>query len=401
MVTRRVVLGAGAAAGLLLPRATRAQAQPVRIGVLEDMSGVFSELGGPSTLVAARMAVGDFGGSVLGRPVEVVGGDHQNKPDVGATIARRWFDVDKVGMITGLTNSAVALAVHKLAAEKNGIDIVVNAASDSLIEENCSPNGFLWNQSARAIVTATVQQAGKYADNSWFFITSDYAGGRVMEDEAAPLINGSGGKLMGASHPPVGTTDFSSQLLTAQASGAKLLGVVTFGQDFTNIMKQVAEFGLPPAMRPVAPFVFHSDLHAVGPAVIQGMTVAAAFYWDLNPQTRSWSERFRKLTGRAPDMGHGGAYTAVTHYLKSVQQAGTDETRAVLQAMRDLPVTDMYTQGARIRKDGMVLRPIHLLEGKTPAESRDPWDLLRETGTVEPDVAFPVPAEAKCRLLTI
>lgn len=405
MITRRTALqGLAASLGAASSTPTRAQGQalPVRIGVLEDMSGVFSDLGGPSTVAAAKLAVQDFGGSVLNRMVEVLAGDHQNKPDLGLTIGRRWYDVEKVSVIVGLTNSAVALAVHKLAADKDRIDIVVNAASDLLIEDNCSPNGILWNQSARAIVKSTVEQAGKSqagADNSWFFITSDYAGGRIMEDEARPMIQAMGGKFVGSMHPPVGQADFSSELLAAQSSGAKILGVLTFGQDFVNIMKQAEEFGIRSGMRLVAPFTYLSDLHAVGPAVVQGTTVAAPFYWDLNSETRAWSERFRKLTGRAPDMGHGGAYGAVTHYLKAVSKAGTDETGAVLKAMRALPINDMYTKDCTIRKDGAVVRPIYLFEGKKPAESREPWDLLRQVGVVDKEVAFALPADDKCNLL--
>jgi len=407
MITRRTAVKALAVSlGSAWSTAGRAQGQPlpVRIGVLEDMSGVFSDLGGASTVVAAKMAVQDFGGSVLNRPIEVLAGDHQNKPDIGLTIGRRWYDVEKVGLIVGLTNSAVALAVQKLAADKDRIDIVVNAASDLLIEDNCSPNGILWNQSARAIVKSTVEQAGKSQGDgsqgdSWFFITSDYAGGRIMEDEARPMIQAMDGRFVGSIHPPVGATDFSSELLAAQSSGAKILGVATFGQDFVNVMKQADEFGLKHTMRIVAPFTYLSDLHAIGPAVVQGTTVAAPFYWDLNPETRAWSERFRKVTGRAPDMGHGGTYGAVTHYLKAVSKAGTDETAPVLQAVREMPVSDMYTKDCFIRKDGMVVRPIYLFEGKTPSESRDPWDLLRQVGVVDKEVAFALPPDDKCKLL--
>lgn len=402
MITRRTALRVSAATlGAAWSRTGKAQGQPlpIRIGVLEDMSGVFSDLGGPSTVVAAKMAVQDFGGSVLSRPIEVLAGDHQNKPDVGLAIGRRWYDVEKVSLIVGLTNSAVALGVHKLAADKDKIDIVVNAASDFLIEDNCSPNGILWNQSARSIVKSTVEQAGKSQGGSWYFITSDYAGGRIMETEARPIIQAMGDKFVGSVQPPLGAADFSSELLAAQSSGAKILGVVTFGQDFVNIMKQVDEFGLKRSMRIVAPFTYLSDLHAVGTAVVQGTTVAAPFYWDLNPETRAWSERFRKATGRAPDMGHGGTYGAVTHYLKAVSKAGTDETAPVLQAMREMPVNDMYTKDAFIRKDGMVVRPIYLFEGKKPSESRDPWDLLRQVGTVDKEVAFALPPNEKCKLL--
>ena len=402
MLTRRRLVTASAYTAVGLgARQSWAQpaSKPVRIGVLEDMSGVFSDLGGPNTLVAAKMAVADFGGSVLGRAIEVVGGDHQNKPDVGGTIARKWFDVDGIGMITGLTNSAVALSVHKLAQEKDRIDIVVNAATDALIEENCSPNGILWNQSARAIVTATVQKAIASGPGDWFFITSDYAGGRIMEVEAAPLVQAAARSIAGTVYPPIGTADFSSELLTAQSSGAKFLGVVTFGHDFANLMKEFGEFGLGSTMQPIVLFSYLSDLHAVGPTIVQGMTVAAPFYWDLDGSTRAWSARFRSQTGRAPDMGHAGAYGAVTHYLKAVQASGTDRTHPVLEAMRSMPIEDMYTHGVMIREDGMVVRPIYVFKGKRPSESRDSWDLLRLDGTVDKNIAFPRPLDGKCSLV--
>ena len=404
MITRRSALTAGLvtlAASRSFPTAAQPRGDAVKIGVLDDMSGVFADLAGPGSMTGAHMAAEDFGGTVLGRPVQIVAGDHQNKPDIAVSIARQWYDVDNIGMITGLTNSGVALAVHKLAAQKRRIDIVVTAATDQLIEEDCSPNGILWNYSARAIVSSTITQAARSAGDTWFFVTSDYAGGHVMEDQAAPLIRAAGGKVLGAVHPPVGTSDYSSFLLQAQASGAKILGVVTYGSDFANLLKQAAEFGITKTMRPVAPFVFHSDLHAVGVAAAQGMIVAAPFYWNLNPATAAWSRRFNAITGREPDMAHAGTYTAVTHYLKSIRAAGTDELGAVLAAMRKMPVEDMYTQGARIRQDGMVVRPIYTFEVKRPAESTGGWDLLRQTGVIDKDVAFALPKDDKCPLLKL
>jgi len=376
-----------------------AQSRPIKIGILEDMSGVFSDLGGKSTVVAANMAVQDFGGTVLGRPIEIVSGDHQNKSDLGFSLARQWYDVEGVGLITGLTNSAVALGVQKLALDRGKINIVQNAATDALIEQDCSPNGIVWNWIARSIVRLTVEMALKTSGRTWYWIVSDYAGGRIMEEAATPIIEGAGGKVLGTTRPPLGQVDFASYLLTAQASKAQVLGVVTFGQDFANLMKQTVEFGITPGMQPVAPFVFHSDLKMVGPAAIQGMPVAAPFYWDLNPETRAFSERFRKLTGRPPDVGHAGTYNALMHYFKSLKAANTDDTAQVLAAMRKLPINDMSTTDGTIRKDGMVVRPIYRFVGKTPAESKEPWDLLKLVDTVPKDEAFPEPKEPKCSLL--
>ena len=401
MITRRRVIIAGGAAALAraTPSLAQSKSKPVRIGILEDMSGPFADLGGPGSFVAARMAIDDFGGNVIGRPIEVLSGDHQNKPDIGGQIARSWYDLNDVRMITGLTNSAVALGIQKLTAEKNRINIVVTAALDRLIEEDCSPNGILWNYTGRAIVKSTIEQAIKTTENIWFFITSNYAGGRTMEEQATPLIQAAGGKILGTVHPPVGSSDFSSYLLQAQASGAKNLGVMTFGQDFITLMKQAAEFNIMKDMRPIAPFVFHSDLHSIGIAASQGMIVAAPFYWDLNEATRAFSIRFTKETGRPPDMAHGGVYTAITHYLKSIQAAGTDESAVVLMSMRKMPVNDMYTEGASIRADGMVVRPIYLFVVKSPSESTSDWDMLRQTGVVDKDLAFSLPADQKCPLL--
>ena len=400
MITRRSALVGGlSTAALASSRPARAQGRPIKIGILEDMSGVFSDLGGPSTVVAARMAVKDFGGTLLGRPIEILSGDHQNKPDLGVLIARKWFDTEDVGLITGLTNSAVALGVQKLTADKNKINIVQNAATDLLIEQDCSPNAIIWNWTARAIVKLTVEQAMKTNGRKWYFIVSDYAGGKVMEEEAAPLIRAAGGTVLGTTRPPLGQADFASNLVTAQASGAEVLGVVTFGQDFMNLLKQASEFGINKAMQPVAPFVFHSDLRAVGPAAIQGMPVAAPFYWDLNPETRAWSGRFRAATGRAPDVGHAGTYNALLHYFRAVESAKTNETDAVLTAMRRMPIDDMSTKGGSIRADGLIERQMYLFVVKTPAESKEPWDLLRTVETVPKEVAFPAPREGRCPLL--
>ncbi|MFG1257337.1 ABC transporter substrate-binding protein [Xanthobacter flavus] len=400
MVSRRTVLFGGALAltGAGSGRAS-AQVQPIKIGVLEDMSGVFSDLGGNGTTIAARMAVEDFGGKVLGRPIEIVSGDHQNKPDLALSIARKWYDIEGVGLITGLTNSAVALGVQKLAADKNKINIVQNASTDVLIEQDCSPNAIIWNWTARTIVRLTVEMAMKTSGKTWYFIVSDYAGGRIMEDEATPLIKSAGGAVLGTSRPPVGEADFASHLLTAQASKAEVLGVVTFGQDFVNLLRQCVDFGIVRTMRPVAPFAFHSDLKAVGPQGIQGMPVAAPFYWDLNPETRAFSDRFRKLTGRPPDVGHAGTYNALIHYFKSLKAANTDQTADVLAAMRKMPINDMSTKDGFIRGDGMVVRQIYRFVGKTPAESKDPWDLLKFVDTVPKEAAFPEQKDPKCRLL--
>ena len=402
MLTRRMALVGGASTVTALASGrSRAQTgeKPVRIGILEDMSGVFADLGGPSTVAAAKMAVEDFGGKVLGRPIEILSGDHQNKPDLGLNIARRWYDVENVDLITGLTNSAVALAVQKLTADKGKMSIVQNAATDALIEANCSPNGIVWNWTARPIVKSTVGQAIRTGRKTWYFIVSDYAGGKIMEDEASEIIKGAGGSVLGVTRPPVGTSDFASYLVSAQGSRAETLGVMTFGQDFVTLLKQALEFGITPGMQPVAPFVFQSDLNAAGPAAVQGMTVAAPFYWDLNPQTRAFSARFQKATGRQPDVGHAGAYNAITHYLNGIKAANATDANAVLQVMRATPVNDMSTKDGKIRQDGAVVRQIYLFEGKKPSESKDSWDLLRQTGEISKEEAFPFPSPPKCALL--
>ena len=277
MITRRQSMIGGIAAAVAV-RPGRAQGQPVRVGILEDMSGVFADLGGPSSVVAAKMAAQDFGGSVLGRPIEIMSGDHQNKADVGLSIARQWYDVDGVGLVTGLTNSAVALSVQKLAADKGKISVVQNAATDALIEKECSPNGIVWNWIAGTIVRLTVEEALKTSGKTWYMITSDYAGGHVMEDQAEPLVRAAGGVVRGSTHPPLGQSDFSSYLLTAQASGAQVLGVMTFGQDFINLLKQAVDFGLSRTMQPVAPLVFHSGLAAGAAHSVLRRVPGAAFH---------------------------------------------------------------------------------------------------------------------------
>jgi branched-chain amino acid transport system substrate-binding protein len=302
-------------------------------------------------------------------------------------------------MITGLTNSAVALAVQNLTADKRKISIVQNAAADALVEANCSANGIVWNWTARPIVKSTVSRAIREGRKSWYFIVSDYAGGKAMEDQAADVIRAAGGSILGSVHPAVGTSDFASYLISARASGAQTLGVMTFGQDFVNLLKQAVEFGVTPQMQPIAPFVFQSDLHAAGLTAIQGMTVAAPFYWNLNPQTRAFSARFRKATGREPDVGHAGTYNAIMHYLNAVKSAKQTESAAILSAMRATPVNDMSTKDGKIREDGTVERQLYLFEGKKPSDSHDSWDLLRQIGEVPKEEAFPLPTPPKCILM--
>lgn len=373
----------------------------VRIAIVEDMSGIFADLSGRGSVLAARMAAADFGGSVLGKPIDIVSADHQNKPDIAATLARSYYDVGKVDVVAGLGNGGVALTVHNIAKERGKISIVVTAANDMVIEKDCSPTGILWMFNGQAIQRSLVQEVVRSGGDSWFFVTSDYAGGHNIERMAAAHLAAAGAKVIGAVRAPLGSADFASFLLQAQASGAKVVSFVAFGNDLINMVKQAQEFGLANNHQRIVPaWLYHSDLRGIGLRGAQGLVTAAPFYWNMNDETRIWSARFEKETGRKPDMPHAGTYTAVLHYLKAIQAAGTDEPKAVIAKMREIRINDMHTKDGYLRRDGMAVRDIYLFRTKSSAEARDDWDMLQQTGIVDKDVAFRPADPTACPLLT-
>ena len=386
-----------AAAGVAFGLAAAAQAQaPFRIGVMEGFTGVYGDLTA-GEIEAIQMAIEDVGGKVLGRPIELLSADHQTKPDVGAAIARKWFDVDDVKMITGIGTSSVALAVRKIAQEKGRIDINSGAASADLTGPACSPTGAHWTYDTYALAKVTGGAVVKDGGDSWFFITADYAFGHALERDVTAVVQASGGKVLGGVRAPLNTQDFSSFLLQAQASKAKIIGLANAGGDTINSIKQAGEFGIVKSGQRLAGLlVFSTDVQALTLQVAQGLVLTEAFYWDLNDETRAWTARFRKKKDKLPSMLTIGVYSATLHYLKAVQAAGTDDPKVVMEKMRAMPVNDAMTKNGKLREDGRLVRDMYLFQVKSPAEAKHKDDIYKLLATVPGDQAFRPMADGKC-----
>ena len=374
------------------------QDRAVKIGVLGDQSSAYSDLGGKGSVVAAQMAVDDFGKSVLGKPVELVSADHQNKPEIAANISRRWYDREGVDMITDLTNSAVAIAVQNVTKEKKRINLVTSTATTALTNEECSPYGVHWTFDAYALSVGTARTLVEEGGKSWYFITADYTFGYNLEDNATRIIKAMGGKVVGGAKAPLNTTDFSSQLLEARASGADVVGLANAGADTTNSVKQAAEFGITKKQKLAAFLPFITDIHSIGLPNAQGLILTTAFYWDMDDGKRAFAERFNTAHGTMPSQVHAGTYSAVTHYLKAVKAAGTADADAVMKKMREMPVDDFAFKGT-IREDGRHIHDMYLAQVKTPEESKRPWDYYKILKTIPGEQAFTPVAESKCALL--
>lgn len=369
----------------------------VKLGVLDDMSGPYAENSGQGDVLAVKMAIADFGGKVLGKPIELVSGDLQTKVDVGIQIARKWFDVDHVDAIFGLGNSAVALAVQKLALEKDRITVATVAATSDLTGKGCSPNSAHWVYDTYSLAKGATSAVVKQGGDSWFFITADYAFGHALETSTATFVKSLGGKVLGSVRHPTGTSDFSSFILQAQSSGAKVIGVANAGADTLNVLKQAAEFGIKDqGQRLVGLLVQDTEIHALGLKTAQGLQFVSAFYWDQDDETRAFSRRFWKEYGQPPTEVQAGTYSAAMHYLKAVAAAGTDEAKAVMAKMKTLPINDFMTKSGRIREDGRVIRDMYLVETKRPDESKGEWDLLKVVATIPGDEAFRPLSESEC-----
>jgi len=395
-------LGAAVLVALSLVVPARAQISDdvVRLGVLDDMTGVFADQQGPGDVLATKMAVEDFGGTVLGKPIEVLSADLLNKADVGAAIARKWYDEDHVDAILALGNSAVALAVQQITREKNKIDIVTAAGTADLTGKACSPNGVHWVYDTYALAKSTASAVMKQGGQSWFFITADYAFGHALERDATAIVTAHGGKVLGAVRHPLNTSDFSSYLLQAQNSGAQVIGFANAGTDFIAAMKQASEFGITRGGQKVAGLlVLLTNIHALGLQAAQGLLFTEAFYWDQNDETRAFSKRFAARHGRPPTMFQAGTYSAALHYLKAVKAAGTDAAQPVMAKMREIPINDFMTKNGWIREDGRVMRDMYLEQAKTPAESKGEWDLIKVIATIPAEQAFRPLAESECPLV--
>jgi branched-chain amino acid transport system substrate-binding protein len=378
-----------------------ARAQSVKIGVLNDQTGLYADLTGMGSVRAARMAVEDFGGKALGRPIEVIFADHQNKPDLGSSIARQWIENDNVNMILDIPNSAVGLAVREVTRTRNAIDINTGAATSDLTGKFCSPHGVHWTFDTYGLAAVTGRALVKQGGNTWFFITADYAFGHALERDTASFVEGGGGKVLGAIRHPLNTADFSSFLLQAQASKAQIVALANAGGDTINAIKQAAEFGLAKtgAQHVAALLLQFPDVHALGLEVAQGLTATETFVSDLDDQTRAWTKRFLTLNGgKPPSMIHAGTYGAALHYLKAVDAAGTTDATAVVAKMKEIPIDDFYTKGS-VRGDGRVMRPYYLLRVKTPTESKYPFDYMNVLATVPAEAAARPLAESACPMV--
>jgi branched-chain amino acid transport system substrate-binding protein len=371
----------------------------VRIGVLNDQSGLYADAGGPGTVTAARMAVEDARGSVLGKPVEVVFADHQNKSDVGAGIARQWFETGGVDMAIGFDNSAVALAVEQLAADHDRIAIAGAVGSTAFTGKNCTPTEASWIYDSYALTTSLAKAMVAEGQDTWFFITVDYTFGQSLEADATAAIKAAGGKVLGSVRHPLGTSDFGSYLLQAQASGAKVVAFANGGGDMVTAIKQANEFGLTKSQTMAALLVTISDVHSMQLQAAQGLKFVTAFYWDRNDETRAWSKRFFDRQGSMPTMAQASAYSAVRHYLAAIAAAGTDEAKAVMAKMREMPVNDFYAHDGHLREDGRLVHDMYFEQVKTPAESKGPWDYDNILATIPGDQAFRPMAEAGCPLV--
>lgn len=394
------VMLALAVAGCLIGPVAAADDQPIRIGVLNDQSGTYADFSGPTSVDAARMAVEDFGGSVLGRKIEVLSADHQNKPDVGSSIARQWFDVEGVDAIVDLTNSAVALAVQGLAQERGKVTIASGPFSTRLTNEACSPTGFHWAFDTYAASVGTAKAVVDSGGKDWFLLVADYAFGVQMAADLTKTVVANGGKIVGQVKHPLNTLDFASFLLQAQASKAKIIGLANGGTDTVNSVKQAVEFGLVDGgQKLVGLAVVISDVHALGLAQAKGLTATTAYYWDRNDESRAWAKRFNERNKRMPGMIQASVYSSVLHYLNAVKAAGTEDGKAVAAKIRETPVNDFFAKNGKVRPDGRMAHDMYLIEVKAPNESKGPWDYYKIVKTIPADqVTMPL-ADSKCPLV--
>ena len=373
----------------------------IKIGVMNDMSGLYADIAGPGSVVAARMAVEDFGAAKKGMKVEIVSADHQNKPDVGSSIARQWYDVDKVDAIFDVPTSSVALAISQITRDKGKAFLVSGAATSDLTGKACSPNTIHWTYDTWMLANGTGSAIAKTGGDSWFFLTADYAFGHALERDTEAAVVKNGGKVLGKVRHPFPGQDFSSFLLQAQSSKAKIIGLANAGGDTINSIKQAAEFGIVKGGQNLAGLlVFITDVHALGLQTAQGLIFTETFYWDQNDATRAWSKRFAAANGgRYPSMVQAGVYSSVLHYLKAVEAAKTDDGSKVIAKMKDLPTDDPLFGKGRVRSDGRKLHQALLVEVKKPAESKGPYDYYKIRATIPADQAFRPEKEGGCALV--
>ena len=403
MVLRRFGF-ATCAAGAMWLQAPCVQAQvsgeEVKICVLADMSGLYSDLSGIGSVVATQMAAEDFGGSVLGKKIEVVSAHHQNKPDVGSNIARQWIDREGVDAIVDVPVSSIAFAVQQIAKEKNRVLLISSSGSSDLTGKSCSPTSVHWTYDTYALAQTAGKAMIEQGGDTWFFITADYAFGHALERDTAAIVKANGGKVVGAVRHPQDTADLSSLLLQAQASKAKVIGLANAGGDTINSIKQANEFGIiRGGQKMLGLLTYISDVHGMGLQNAKGLTLASAFYWDLSDETREWTKRFMQQAKKVPTMANAGAYGATLHYLKAIKEAGTDEAQAVVRKMKEIPVNDFFTKNGSVREDGRVIRNMYLFQVKSPEESKYTYDYYKLLNTVPGEQAFRPLAEGGCPMV--
>ena len=390
------------AAALAVCGAAQAQISDnvVRIGVLTDLSGAYSDIAGKGTVIATQMAIDDF--IAKEKPafkIEMVSADHQNKGDVAANKAREWFERDKVDVVSELVTSSVALAVQKIAKEKNRIALVSGAASTRITNEDCNDVTVHWTYDTYAVANGTAKAVTKAGGKKWFFLTADYAFGHSLEKDASDVVKANGGEVVGTVRHPFPGSDFSSFLLKAQASGAQIIGLANAGSDTINSIKQAAEFGVTPKQQLAGLLMFISDVHSLGLKTTQSMYLTEGFYWNLNDDTRAWSKRFFEQHKRMPTMVQAGQYSSVMHYLKAVKATGSDDTQKVMAQMKKTPVNDFFARNGSIRDDGRMVHDMYLLQVKKPSESTTPWDYYNVVATIPAAEAFQPLSASKCPLV--
>jgi branched-chain amino acid transport system substrate-binding protein len=398
----RLLAATALAASLMIGGTALAQQNdlPLKIGVITDFASVYSDIGGQGNVEGAKMAIEEFGGTMFGKPIELVTADPQMKADVAATIARKWYEAENVDMIVDLPTSATALAAMEMSKRFEKIMIITDAASSDITGKSCSPYTAHWTydtySNAHTVGSALVKQGG----DSWFFITADYLFGHSIERDVGAVVTAAGGKVLGSARHPLNTSDFSSYLLQAQASKAKIIGMANAGGDTINAIKQAAEFGIVAGGQKLAGIVmFISDIHSLGLKMAQGLVITEAYYWDLNDRTRAFGKKFFERMKRMPTMNQASTYSATLHYLKAVKAAGTRETKAVLAKMRELPVRDAFTDNGVLREDGRMVHSMFLLEVKKPEESKYPWDYYKVLAEVPGDQAFRPMKDGGCPLI--
>jgi branched-chain amino acid transport system substrate-binding protein len=396
-IMKKLAFGVSASAMMASAAAAEISDGVVKIGLLTDMSSTYSDLAGPGAIVAAEMAIEDFGGTVAGAPIEMVSADHQNKADIAANKAREWGDNEQVDVFAELVTTSVAMAVFEIAKQQNKVVLVSGAASSPLTGDACIPSGIHWTYNTRALAVGTGSAVVREGGDSWYFLTADYAFGESLQRDVSAVVEAEGGTVLGSIKHPFPSSDFSSFVLQAQASGAKVVGLANAGADTVNAIKAANEFGLVAGGQTMAALLaFITDIHALGLETAQGIQLTTGFYWDLNDETRAWSQRYNERTGNMPSMVQAGVYSSITHYLNAVEATGSDDTDTVMAQMRATPVNDFFATNGEVRSDGRMVHDMYLARVKSPSESTGPWDYYEIIRTIPGEEAYGPLSESTC-----